>query len=208
MALVPITSIKPAPRPANTGTLRGAQLLARSLQECGAGRSIVVDKDNQVIAGQHVLDQAVEMGLSHVEIVESEGHALVAVKRTDLGATEPTAVLLARFDNRVGEVNLRWDGGQLTRDLQDGISLTKMWFESELSHLIVSDLAEEVDALVATAAKKTETALLELVATSKSTEPSKSIEPVTPTKDLAHYLKLCLLGQLFTQEKEAIMANW
>jgi len=202
MALVPITDIKPAPRPANTGTLRGAQLLAQSLEECGAGRSIVVDKDNQIIAGQHVFDQAVEMGLTHIDIVESTGQALVAVKRTDLEANEPQAVLLARFDNRVGEVNLQWDGGQLTRDLQDGIELTRMWFDTELSHLIVDDLTEEVDALVEAAAKKTEASLLKEIVPPSPKSPESVTEP--KPKPLFTY-KLCLLGHLFTREKEAIM---
>ena len=46
-----MTTIKPDQHNANKGTERGKELLDQSIKELGAGRSILVDKDGHVIAG-------------------------------------------------------------------------------------------------------------------------------------------------------------
>ena len=35
----------------NRGTEQGAQLIERSFRECGAGRSVLIDKDNRLVEG-------------------------------------------------------------------------------------------------------------------------------------------------------------
>ena len=35
----------------NRGTEQGAQLIERSFRECGAGRSVFIDKDNRLVGG-------------------------------------------------------------------------------------------------------------------------------------------------------------
>ena len=35
----------------NKGSEQGAQLLERSFRECGAGRSVLIDKDNRLVEG-------------------------------------------------------------------------------------------------------------------------------------------------------------
>lgn len=42
------------PRNANTGTVRGLQVLEDSLGEVGLGRSVVTDKHGTIIAGAHI----------------------------------------------------------------------------------------------------------------------------------------------------------
>ncbi len=50
-----LSDLSPDLRNANLGTERGHAMLERSLQETGAGRSILVDKHGKVIAGNKTL---------------------------------------------------------------------------------------------------------------------------------------------------------
>lgn len=121
---------------ANLGTDRGRKLLAQSLDQLGAGRSILLDKNNQVIAGNKTSAAAGEVGISDVIVVETDGSKLIAVKRTDLDLeTDEKARLLAYADNRTSEVGLQWDTEQLQVDLDAGLDLSGLWNESELALL-------------------------------------------------------------------------
>ena len=95
---------------ANSGTNRGSEMLRASLQKNGAGRSIVVDREGRIIAGNKTAEAA-EAEHIPVRVVETEGSELVVVQRTDLDLTDPEGKArgLAFADNRIGEVNLNWD---------------------------------------------------------------------------------------------------
>src|SRR5260370_14201147 len=69
---------------ANKGSARGKKMLKNSLRKYGAGRSILIDADNTVIAGNKTLEAARAQGYKKVQIVEAHGEALIAVRRTDL----------------------------------------------------------------------------------------------------------------------------
>ena len=118
-------------------------MLARSMESYGAGRSILVDKEGVVIAGNKTLEAAADAGMG-VKVVEVTGNELVVVQRTalDLDGADHTARELAYADNRVGEVSLAWDGVQLGKDIQAGIDLEKMFFGDELSSLIGAEDGE------------------------------------------------------------------
>lgn len=121
---------------ANDGTLRGDQLLARSMEQYGAGRSILTDKHGNVIAGNKALDVAVDRGLA-VKVVQSDGQRLVVVQRTDLDlAKTPGARELAYLDNRASEVGLVWNPAQIERDLASGLELGTMFTEDERDALL------------------------------------------------------------------------
>lgn len=74
------------------------RVINKSLEECGAGRSILIDRDNVVIAGNGVFEQAQKLGIN-VRVVESDGKELIVVKRTDLGASDEKRKILALADN-------------------------------------------------------------------------------------------------------------
>lgn len=58
-------------------------LINKSLSECGAGRSILIDSENNIIAGNGIYEQSQKLNIP-VKIIESDGTELVVVKRTDL----------------------------------------------------------------------------------------------------------------------------
>lgn len=126
-----MTNLKPDEKNANKGTERGRALLKNSLTEYGAGRSILADRDGNIIAGNKTYEQAQALGMPIVE-VETAGDALVVVKRTDLDLYDGTkARELAYADNRVAELDLEWEASQLAADIEAGIDLNAIGFTPE-----------------------------------------------------------------------------
>ena len=69
---------------ANKGTEYGQHLVESSLRQFGAGRSILLDKNNRIIAGNKTIENAAAIGLENVIVIETTGDQIVAVKRTDV----------------------------------------------------------------------------------------------------------------------------
>ena len=136
--------ITPDPRNANRGTERGRYMVEASLRETGAGRSIVLDKDGGIIAGNKTFEAASDIGLP-VRIVQTDGTELVAVQRTDLDLSDDTGAArkLAYYDNRAGQVGLEWDASVLLGDLTAGLDLSAMFRQDELDELL-ADLTPKV----------------------------------------------------------------
>lgn len=88
--------------------------IRKSLTECGAGRSVLVDKDGCLIAGNGVYEQAEKMGI-RTRVVETDGTELVVVKRTDIGTDDPKRKTLAKADNATSD-NVEWDIPMLLED--------------------------------------------------------------------------------------------
>lgn len=129
----------------NRGTERGAALLRESVDTCGFGRSIVLDRHGVIIAGNKTAKAADAQGAA-VEVVETDGHALVVVQRTDLDLmTDKKARQLAYYDNRVQEVDLAWDATQIRQDLLAGVDLSQGFFPDELSSMAVQPVEPVTD---------------------------------------------------------------
>ena len=88
--------------------------IKKSLKECGAGRSVLVDADDTLIAGNGVFEQAQAMGIP-TRVVETDGTELVVVKRTDLRTDDEKRKLLAMTDNATSD-NVEWDMETLNDD--------------------------------------------------------------------------------------------
>lgn len=119
---------------ANQGTERGRELLKKSLEKLGAGRSIVCDRNGTILAGNKTYEQATALGIP-IELIHTQGDRLVAVVREDLDLDEDDrARLLAYSDNRISELDLSWSVDQLLSDV-DILGATNLWNESELALL-------------------------------------------------------------------------
>ena len=93
----------------NRHTQRGMGLIEKSLQQFGAGRSILIDKDNNIIAGNGVVEAAGQIGLDKVRIIETDGTEIVAVKRTDVSLDSEQGREMALVDNATASADLEWD---------------------------------------------------------------------------------------------------
>lgn len=83
---------------------KNKRLIRKSLEECGAGRSILFDNDDCIIAGNGVYEQAQELGLK-VRVIESDGTELIAIKRKDLSTEDARRKALALADNHTSDTS-------------------------------------------------------------------------------------------------------
>lgn len=98
---------------ANKGTEDGQKIIEKSFSEFGAGRSVLLDKDNNIIAGNKTQKAAIAAGIKKVRVIETTGDELVAVKRTDLSLDSAEGRGLALLDNASHKENLSWDKVEL-----------------------------------------------------------------------------------------------
>lgn len=133
-----IKDLSPDKANANRGTQRGRGMVEYSLGRYGAGRSIVVDKDGNVIAGNKTLEAAEELGLP-IKVVQTDGKELIVHQRTDLDLYEdPAARQLAYADNRTAEVGIEWDAEQVARDVADGVEVDLFFHADELEEIVAA----------------------------------------------------------------------
>lgn len=93
----------------NRHTEFGMGLLEKSLRNNGAGRSILLDKNNRIIAGNGIVEAAGSIGMEDVQIVESDGTKIIAVKRTDIDLDSKQGREMALADNATAAADLDWD---------------------------------------------------------------------------------------------------
>src|SRR5271154_1487128 len=134
LRVVPIAQLILDEKNANRGTKRGRQLLGKSLEKYGAARSVVVDRNNRVIAGNKTVEAARAAGMKSISVIETDGSSLVAVQRGDLDLKrDKRARELAIADNRVGELDLEWNPEVLA---SLDVDLKQFWNENELNALL------------------------------------------------------------------------
>jgi site-specific DNA-methyltransferase (adenine-specific) len=105
-----IKDLKSDHKNARKRTDRSAKLIAESLQRYGAARSIVIDEDNRILAGNGTIEGAKAAGIKNIRVIETDGTEIIAVKRT--GLTEDQKIGLALADNRTSDLS-DWDKDML-----------------------------------------------------------------------------------------------
>lgn len=127
-----LSDLVPDNRNANKGTKRGNSVLAKSLKDLGAGRSILIDRNGVIIAGNKTAENAAKAGIKKLQVVQTDGSTIIAVQRIDLDLKKDKgAKALAIADNRAGELNLDWDPAVL-REIGKEIDLVPFFSADEL----------------------------------------------------------------------------
>jgi ParB family transcriptional regulator, chromosome partitioning protein len=101
-----INSLKADHKNARKRTDRSANLIKESLERYGAARSIVIDEDNRILAGNGTVEGAKAAGIKNLRIIETEGDEIIAIRRTGLSEDEKVGLALA--DNRTSDLS-EWD---------------------------------------------------------------------------------------------------
>jgi hypothetical protein len=133
-----VKDLKSDHKNARRRTDRSASLIAESLKRFGAARSIVIDEDGRILAGNGTVEGAKKAGIDKLRIIEAEGDELIAVRRA--GLTEDEKVGLALADNRSSDLS-EWDN-EMLRQLSEEHDLTP-WFEDDELLAEVLDTVEE-----------------------------------------------------------------
>ena len=109
----------------NRHTEFGYKLLEDSLRKFGAGRSVLVDKDGNIIAGNGVVETAAAIGMEDVVVVKTDGKKLVVVQRDDLSLDSREGRELALADNMTALKGIDIDLEKVKEHL--GEDLAKAW---------------------------------------------------------------------------------
>ncbi len=111
-------------------TDKNKMIIDKSLKELGAGRSILIDSENEIIAGNGVFEQAEKQNIK-IKIVETDGTELIAVKRTDLKTNDKKRKKLALIDNHSTDTS-NFDFDKINDDFEEieleewGVDISKI----------------------------------------------------------------------------------
>ena len=123
-----IADLKFDPQNARVRTAKGEAMIQESLRQVGAARSIVIDEDGTILAGNGTVEAAGQVGIENVVIVEASGDEIIAVRR--VGLTDEQKKKLAYYDNRTGD-EAEWDMEQVARDLLGGYDFLNELFTGD-----------------------------------------------------------------------------
>lgn len=92
------------------------RLIQKSIEECGFGRSIVIDNNDEVICGNGVVSSITDN--TNIKLVETDGSELIVIKRKDLNRDDEKRNKLAILDNSTNELS-SWDYDLLNEDFDE-----------------------------------------------------------------------------------------
>lgn len=118
---IDISNLKQDNKNFNKGTARGSTMIERSVGTLGFGRSILLDKNNNIIAGNKTQGVAKKLGINDVIVVESDGTKVIAVKRTDLSLNSKKGREMALADNRTAQENIDLDYVKMKEELDNEV---------------------------------------------------------------------------------------
>ena len=126
---------------------KNLDLIKKSVDEVGLGRSVVVDNNNEIICGNGLVSTLDKN--TPIKVIETDGSELVVVKRTDLATDDEKRKQLAVMDNSASDSS-EFDFELLQADfdtdtLSDwGIDLEVPEIEEE-KEVIEDEVPEEVE---------------------------------------------------------------
>lgn len=110
-------------------------MIEKALNDVGAARSIVVDENGVVLAGNATVEAAAAAGIERVQVVDADGQTIIAVRRT--GLTPEQKAHLAIYDNRSSEL-AAWNV-EVLADIGESIDLSQFWTKDEIAELMVEE---------------------------------------------------------------------
>ncbi len=129
-----IGDLTPDPNNARLHNPRNVGMIADGLNEVGAARSIVIDENGVILAGNATIEAAAQAGIENVQVVKADGNTVIAVQRT--GLTDEQKVLLALLDNRTTDLS-EFDPVQIEKLMIElDTDFGEIWYEGELEELL------------------------------------------------------------------------
>ena len=137
-----LEDLKQDPVNARKHNPRNVNMIVDSIQELGCGRSILIDEDGMIIAGNATYEALVEAGITKVRVVDGRGDEIVAVRRIDLTKLEKAR--LALFDNRASEL-ASWDTEVLATLTGIDNLFDNIFSDRELAVLLGDDYEPDIE---------------------------------------------------------------
>ena len=129
-----ISKLTPDPNNARKRTPLSASVIRKSIEQFGMTRSIVTDENGVILAGNGAFEEAGQLGIERVIVVETTGNEIVAVKRTNLTAEQKTQYAIA--DNTASDFST-WDY-EILEELASDVDLSEFFPDDKLNELLES----------------------------------------------------------------------
>ena len=129
-----ISKLTPDPNNARKRTPLSASVIRKSLEQFGAARSIVVDENDVIRAGNGTFEEAGQLGIEKVVTIEVDGNTIVAVKRR--GLTEEQWKKYAIADNTASDFST-WDY-EILEELAQEVDYSEFFPDDKLNELLES----------------------------------------------------------------------
>ena len=132
-----ITHIKDLKFDGNNARLhnpRNIGMIEHSLNDVGAARSIVIDENGTILAGNGLVEAASQAGIHKVRVIQADGNEIIAVQRNNLSEEQKT--LLALYDNRTSELST-WNPLVLA-DIAEHLSTEHLFYPEELTGTLIA----------------------------------------------------------------------
>lgn len=132
-----ITHIKDLKFDGNNARLhnpRNIGMIEHSLNDVGAARSIVIDENGTILAGNGLVEAASQAGIHKVRVIQADGNEIIAVQRNNLSEEQKT--LLALYDNRTSELST-WNPLVLA-DIAEHLNVDHLFYDEELARTLVA----------------------------------------------------------------------
>jgi len=137
-----VSDLKPFRQQVRRHTPRNIAMIGDSLQEVGAARSIVIDEEDEILAGAGTTEAAAERGLTNVRVIEADGTELIAIRRR--GLTPVQKLKLALYDNRAADL-AEYDLAAMREALKTpGVDPKNFFNDAELRTLEDRQLAHDL----------------------------------------------------------------
>jgi ParB-like chromosome segregation protein Spo0J len=128
-----ITDLVPDKQNARKHTPRNIKTIKDGIEGFGMGRSILIDEEDGIVAGNATVEAAKAAGITKIRVVETDGTELVAVRRSNL--TPEQKRLMALYDNRTAEL-ASWDAAQIAASLEAGLDLSGLFDGKEQAEIL------------------------------------------------------------------------
>lgn len=120
---------------------KNLDLIRKSVDECGFGRSVVIDNENEIICGNGLISQCDKN--TKIKVIESDGSELIVVKRTDLKTADEKRKRLAIMDNSASDSS-EFDIELLNADFE-AVDLENMGIDlPEIKQNELKDISEDL----------------------------------------------------------------
>lgn len=112
IAELPLEQLVPDPENLRLHNAKNLDAIRTSMEEVGSGRSVVIDEDGTILAGNGTMQIARERGMRVIVVDRPDRNTIIAVRVNGLSSREKKR--LALWDNRSAEL-ARWDKRALAR---------------------------------------------------------------------------------------------
>lgn len=118
MSIQSIEDLKQDQNNPNKGNVKGREMIGKSLDKFGTGRSILADKNGNIIAGNNVHTEALKRNIP-IKVIQTTGDELIVVQRTDVDLYSEEGRELSLADNATAKANITWDSKVLKTEFKD-----------------------------------------------------------------------------------------